>query len=124
MPDGKPRQWNWDETLFWNVYYVKGAFLDADKAFETMGLPDADPDAADPGAEAAGDPDLRPVPGAHFDAALEVVDLDPATRIQRPGLVDRGGGECRARCGSNDQDRGQGQDRGFQGQGHIGLLQA
>ena len=78
----------------------------------------------DPGAEAAGDPDLRPVPGAHFDAALEVVDLDPATRIQRPGLVDRGGGECRERCGSNDQDRGQGQDRGFQGQGHIGLLQA
>jgi O-acetylhomoserine/O-acetylserine sulfhydrylase-like pyridoxal-dependent enzyme len=35
-PDGKPRSWNWDETLFWNVYYVKGAFLDADKAFEVL----------------------------------------------------------------------------------------
>jgi O-acetylhomoserine (thiol)-lyase len=35
-PDGRPRQWNWDETLFWNVYYVKGAFLDADKAFDVM----------------------------------------------------------------------------------------
>ena len=35
-PDGKKRQWNWDETLFWNVYYVKGAFLDADKAFEVF----------------------------------------------------------------------------------------
>ncbi|HVY98979.1 MAG TPA: PLP-dependent transferase [Dongiaceae bacterium] len=30
------RKWNWDETLFWNVYYVKGAFLDADKAFEVL----------------------------------------------------------------------------------------
>ncbi len=27
---------NWDETLFWNVYYVKGAFLNADAAFEVM----------------------------------------------------------------------------------------
>jgi len=27
---------NWDETMFWNVYYVKGAFLDADKAFEVL----------------------------------------------------------------------------------------
>jgi O-acetylhomoserine (thiol)-lyase len=26
----------WDETLFWNVYYVKGAFLEADKAFEVL----------------------------------------------------------------------------------------
>lgn len=26
----------WEDTLFWNVYYVKGAFLDADKAFEVM----------------------------------------------------------------------------------------
>ena len=34
--DGKSRRWNWDETLFWNVYYVKGAFLDADKAFEVL----------------------------------------------------------------------------------------
>ncbi len=34
--DGKPRTYTWDETLFWNVYYVKGAFLDADKAFEVL----------------------------------------------------------------------------------------
>lgn len=27
---------NWDETMFWNVYYVKGAFLHADAAFEVM----------------------------------------------------------------------------------------
>lgn len=26
----------WDETMFWNVYYIKGAFLDADKAFEVL----------------------------------------------------------------------------------------
>ncbi|HWA87810.1 MAG TPA: PLP-dependent transferase, partial [Opitutus sp.] len=31
-PAGK----RWDETLFWNVYYIKGAFLDADKAFEVL----------------------------------------------------------------------------------------
>jgi O-acetylhomoserine (thiol)-lyase len=35
-PDGRPRTWKWDETLFWNVYYVKGAFLDADKAFDVI----------------------------------------------------------------------------------------
>ncbi|HEX6570831.1 MAG TPA: PLP-dependent transferase [Steroidobacteraceae bacterium] len=35
-PDGKPRTYVWDESLFWNVYYVKGAFLDADKAFEVI----------------------------------------------------------------------------------------
>ena len=35
-PDGKTRTVNWDETLFWNVYYVKGAFLDADKAYEVI----------------------------------------------------------------------------------------
>jgi len=35
-PDGTPRTYSWDETLFWNVYYVKGAFLDADKAFEVL----------------------------------------------------------------------------------------
>lgn len=34
--DGKPREWSWEETLFWNVYYVKGAFLDADKAYEVL----------------------------------------------------------------------------------------
>ena len=26
----------WDQTMFWNVYYVKGAFLSADAAFEVM----------------------------------------------------------------------------------------
>ena len=33
MPKGDP---GWDATLFWNVYYVKGAFLDSDKAFEVL----------------------------------------------------------------------------------------
>jgi O-acetylhomoserine (thiol)-lyase len=27
---------DWDQTMFWNVYYVKGAFLNADAAFEVM----------------------------------------------------------------------------------------
>ncbi|MGI9245913.1 MAG: PLP-dependent transferase, partial [Steroidobacteraceae bacterium] len=35
-PDGVPCTYRWDESLFWNVYYVKGAFLDADKAFEVL----------------------------------------------------------------------------------------
>jgi O-acetylhomoserine (thiol)-lyase len=26
----------WDNTMFWNVYYIKGAFLSADTAFEVM----------------------------------------------------------------------------------------
>jgi O-acetylhomoserine/O-acetylserine sulfhydrylase-like pyridoxal-dependent enzyme len=26
----------WEDTLFWDVYYIKGAFLDADKAFDVM----------------------------------------------------------------------------------------
>lgn len=30
--DGK----SWDQTMFWNVYYVKGAFLNADGAFEVL----------------------------------------------------------------------------------------
>ncbi len=34
--DGRPRTFDWSDTLFWNVYYVKGAFLDADKAFEVI----------------------------------------------------------------------------------------
>lgn len=33
---GHPTQYAWHDTLFWNVYYVKGAFLDADKAFEVI----------------------------------------------------------------------------------------
>jgi O-acetylhomoserine/O-acetylserine sulfhydrylase-like pyridoxal-dependent enzyme len=35
-PVGNKRVCKWDETLFWNVYYVKGAFLDSEKAFEVM----------------------------------------------------------------------------------------
>jgi len=27
---------SWEQTLFWNVYYVKGAFLNADAAFEVL----------------------------------------------------------------------------------------
>ena len=27
---------NWDQTMFWNVYYIKGAFLNADASFEVM----------------------------------------------------------------------------------------
>ena len=34
--NGDPRTVHWEETLFWNVYYVKGAFLDSDKAFEVL----------------------------------------------------------------------------------------
>ena len=34
--DGKEVEYSWDNTLFWNVYYIKGAFLDADKAFEVL----------------------------------------------------------------------------------------
>ncbi len=33
---GRSVTYRWDETLFWNVFYVKGAFLDADKAFEVI----------------------------------------------------------------------------------------
>ena len=32
-PKGAP---GWQNTMFWNVYYVKGAFLNADTAFEVM----------------------------------------------------------------------------------------
>jgi O-acetylhomoserine/O-acetylserine sulfhydrylase-like pyridoxal-dependent enzyme len=35
-PIGNKRICKWDESLFWNVYYVKGAFLDSEKAFEVM----------------------------------------------------------------------------------------
>ena len=35
-PGGQTRTVNWDETLFWNVYYIKGAFLDSDKAYEVI----------------------------------------------------------------------------------------
>jgi O-acetylhomoserine/O-acetylserine sulfhydrylase-like pyridoxal-dependent enzyme len=33
---GRQVTYQWDDTLFWNVFYVKGAFLDADKAFEVI----------------------------------------------------------------------------------------
>ncbi|MCW5765945.1 MAG: PLP-dependent transferase [Phycisphaeraceae bacterium] len=34
--DGSKRVWHGHETVFWNVYYIKGAFLDSDKAFEVI----------------------------------------------------------------------------------------
>jgi len=34
--DGSPRNWGGEDTLFWNVYYIKGAFLDSEKAFEVL----------------------------------------------------------------------------------------
>ncbi len=34
--NGQPTDLSWDATMFWNVYYVKGAFLDADKAYEVL----------------------------------------------------------------------------------------
>ncbi len=34
--DGRKRVWHGHETMFWNVYYIKGAFLDADKAYEVL----------------------------------------------------------------------------------------
>lgn len=34
--DGTPRRFGGHETLFWNVYYIKGAFLDSEKAFEVL----------------------------------------------------------------------------------------
>lgn len=34
--DGREREHKWDESMFWNVYYIKGAFLDSDKAFEVL----------------------------------------------------------------------------------------
>ncbi|WP_086933464.1 trans-sulfuration enzyme family protein [Agarilytica rhodophyticola] len=36
LPSGNTETINWDATVFWNVYYIKGAFLDADKAFEVL----------------------------------------------------------------------------------------
>ncbi len=35
-PKGHKGEVDWDQTMFWNVYYVKGAFLNADAAFEVM----------------------------------------------------------------------------------------
>ena len=37
LPKGETeRGISWEQTLFWSVYYIKGAFLDADKAFEVI----------------------------------------------------------------------------------------
>ena len=34
------RRVSWEDTMFWKVFYIKGGFLDADKAFEVLtGLP-------------------------------------------------------------------------------------
>ncbi|MFQ5733620.1 MAG: trans-sulfuration enzyme family protein [Planctomycetaceae bacterium] len=33
---GRETTFAWNDTLFWNVFYVKGAFLDADKAYEVI----------------------------------------------------------------------------------------
>src|SRR6266581_6685420 len=33
---GRKVTYRWNDTVFWNVFYVKGAFLDADKAFEVI----------------------------------------------------------------------------------------
>ncbi len=33
---GRQVTYRWNDTLFWNVFYVKGAFLDSDKAFEVI----------------------------------------------------------------------------------------
>ncbi len=35
-PNGKQRTIEWNDTLFWNVYYIKGAFLDSEKAYEVI----------------------------------------------------------------------------------------
>ncbi|MEL7483416.1 MAG: PLP-dependent transferase [Planctomycetota bacterium] len=34
--DGSKRTFTGEDTLFWNVYYIKGAFLDSEKAFEVL----------------------------------------------------------------------------------------
>lgn len=33
---GKKKSVSWDNTLFWNVYFIKGAFLDSEKAFNVI----------------------------------------------------------------------------------------
>ena len=70
--------------------------------------------------EAAFDLHLRLVPGAHFDAALDVFDLDPAARVQRTRLVDRRGGEGavrrqqgQAECEALDVGAGHGRSPGI-----------
>ncbi len=36
LPNGKTRRVNWDESMFWNIFYIKGGFLDSEKAFEVL----------------------------------------------------------------------------------------
>lgn len=37
MPKGETvNGFPWNKTMFWDVYYIKGAFLDSDKAFEVL----------------------------------------------------------------------------------------
>lgn len=37
LPKGQQHKGvSWEQTLFWDVYYIKGAFLDADKAIEVI----------------------------------------------------------------------------------------
>src|SRR5690606_30385171 len=54
--------------------------------------------------KAAGDADLRPVPGLDLDAALDVVDAHLAVGDKRAGFVYRGGGQ--GRHGGQKQQRG------------------
>lgn len=35
-PGGQPHMYGHEETLFWNVYYIKGAFLDSEKCYEVI----------------------------------------------------------------------------------------
>ena len=34
--NGETETLSWHNTMFWNVYYIKGAFLDSDKAYEVL----------------------------------------------------------------------------------------
>ncbi len=34
--NGTMQTYKWNDTMFWNVYFIKGAFLDSDKAFEVL----------------------------------------------------------------------------------------
>ncbi len=57
---------------------VKTELIDADKAFETMGMPESTPDAADPGAEAASAPEA----GASAPEAGQADDSDPMKALE------------------------------------------
>src|SRR5690606_36693837 len=59
-------------------------------------------------ADGAGDAHLVAVPGAHFDAALDVLDVDAPSRIQRAGLDDAGaaGQRCAGEAGADGQGDG------------------